>query len=337
MTLTLRRALESSSLKVGAPTVLAGGEHLDRPVRWVHVSEVLDLGGLLSGGELILTTGLPLRGDTATAVGYIEELAGAGAAGLVVELGPAFAAVPAAVVASAERAGLPLVCVSRQVRFVDITEQIHRAIVSAQLVQLEFAQEVHETFTRLSLEAPSTNQIIAAACDLCATSVVLEDLGRSVVTFRARGRKPAALLANWANRSRAAAVLDRTGRSGPEGWLTTPVGTAGRRWARLTLPHPDPADDERNAMVLERAAAALELARMAERDQLALELQAQGGFLAELAAERLTRADAAVRAQSSACRTRPHTWRPWPSPSAITSGNSSNGWRHAFARHASTL
>ncbi|WP_053202493.1 PucR family transcriptional regulator [Jiangella muralis] len=93
-------------------------------------------------------------------------------------------------------------------------------------------------------------------------------------------------------------MLERTSRSGPEGWLTTPVGTAGRRWARLALPHADPADEERHAMVLERAAAALELARMAERDQLALELQAQGGFLAEIAAERLTRADAAVRAQS---------------------------------------
>ncbi|WP_053202492.1 PucR family transcriptional regulator ligand-binding domain-containing protein [Jiangella muralis] len=158
MTLTLRRALESPSLKVGSPVVRAGAEHLDRPVRWVHVSEVRDLGGLLSGGELILTTGLPLRGDAATAVRYIQDLASAGAVGLVVELAPEFAAIPAAIVATAERVGLPLVSVSRQVRFVDITEQIHRAIVSGQLVQLEFGQEVHETFTRLSLEAASTTR-----------------------------------------------------------------------------------------------------------------------------------------------------------------------------------
>ena len=45
--------------------VRAGAESLDAPVRWVHISELEDPTPWLSGGELLLTTGLQL-GDEAT-------------------------------------------------------------------------------------------------------------------------------------------------------------------------------------------------------------------------------------------------------------------------------
>ena len=38
--------------------LLAGDEEADRPIRWVHVSELEDPTPWLKGGELILTTGL---------------------------------------------------------------------------------------------------------------------------------------------------------------------------------------------------------------------------------------------------------------------------------------
>ncbi|MCW2958905.1 MAG: hypothetical protein JWP18_1708, partial [Solirubrobacterales bacterium] len=40
-------------------TVRSGDAHLDAPVRWVHISELEDPTPWLSGGELLLTTGLP--------------------------------------------------------------------------------------------------------------------------------------------------------------------------------------------------------------------------------------------------------------------------------------
>src|ERR1700747_3830804 len=39
---------------------LAGEAGLDLPVRWVHISELIDPTPWLSGGELLLTTGLQL-------------------------------------------------------------------------------------------------------------------------------------------------------------------------------------------------------------------------------------------------------------------------------------
>jgi purine catabolism regulator len=48
--------------------------------------------------------------------------------------------------------------------------------------------------------------------------------------------------------------------------MTSPVGGQGRAWARLVVPDPRTSQDQL-AMVLERAAQTLELARMAEHDR----------------------------------------------------------------------
>ena len=41
--------------------LLAGEANADAPVRWVHISELLDPTPWLSGGELLLTTGMQLE------------------------------------------------------------------------------------------------------------------------------------------------------------------------------------------------------------------------------------------------------------------------------------
>ena len=62
----VRRAL---SLKLG---VLSGQDALDRPVRWVAVSELEDPTPFLEGGELVLTTGMRLdaRNADPTSTGW---------------------------------------------------------------------------------------------------------------------------------------------------------------------------------------------------------------------------------------------------------------------------
>jgi purine catabolism regulator len=75
--------------------------------------------------------------------------------------------------------------------------------------------------------------------------------------------------------------------------MTAPVGSHGRRWGRLVVPDPG-LPQARLGMLMERAAQALELGRMVERDRLGLELRAQGGLLADLAAGRTGTEDAAA-------------------------------------------
>jgi hypothetical protein len=47
--------------------VVAGADHLDRPIRWVHAGEVANMPAFVSEGELLLTTGM---GMGATAADY---------------------------------------------------------------------------------------------------------------------------------------------------------------------------------------------------------------------------------------------------------------------------
>src|SRR6476620_1875 len=97
-------------VRSGLPEVIGGGP-LDRPVRWVHVSDLPDLSNLLQGGELVLTTGRPLADDP---ISYLEGLATAGAAGLVVELGVHVDTVPDGVARAADRLSFPVIALHRQ-------------------------------------------------------------------------------------------------------------------------------------------------------------------------------------------------------------------------------
>jgi len=294
---SLRMVLASAALRPGRPEVVSGADRLDTPVRWVHVGEVREIAALLRGGELILSTGLAMRGPVDEAVRYVEELVAARAAGLVVELGEEFPAVPPEVVQAARGAGFPLVVLHQRIRFVEVTEEVHRAIVAEQLEHVEFAREVHETFTRLSLEEADAEAVVGKTAELGGSSVVLEDLAHHVLAFAAVGRPAAGLLADWEQRSRSAPVHEHTALAGPEGWLAAPVGLPGSRWGRLVVPNPQ-LDQLRLAMLVERAAQALVLARMVERDRLGLSLRAQGGLLSELAEGRLDEETADARARA---------------------------------------
>src|SRR5436190_1000303 len=73
--------------------VVAGEAGLDRAVRWVHISELRDPTPWLSGGELLLTTGLQLGGD-AEQREYVARLVRRGLTGLGFGSGFSHDAVP---------------------------------------------------------------------------------------------------------------------------------------------------------------------------------------------------------------------------------------------------
>ncbi|SNX63152.1 PucR-like helix-turn-helix protein [Streptomyces sp. TLI_55] len=129
--LTLREILALDPVRATEPELLAGAGGLDRPVRWVHSSEVYEGANFLDGGELLLTNGFGLTdADEEVRRRYVRELAARGAAGLAVEVGRSLPAMPAEVTDEARRLGLPLLALRRVVPFVRITEAANRAIVA---------------------------------------------------------------------------------------------------------------------------------------------------------------------------------------------------------------
>ncbi|PPK97196.1 purine catabolism regulator [Kineococcus xinjiangensis] len=299
MPTTLADVLRLDVLRVGEPEVLCGGAALGVAVRWVHVGEVADLTGLLQGGELILTTGLALApGGPAAADldGYLTRLHAAGACGLVVELGASLPAVPDALVRTGRRLGMPVVALHRRVRFVAVTEAVHARILDEQTALLRLSQQAHDAFSPLSTEGSTPEEIVTRAAGLAGAPVVLEDLAHHVVAFSALDEPASELLRDWEHRSRAAADHGGTGRWGPERWLTTPVGPRRQRWGRLVLPGPAALDVPAAAMVLERAAEALTVNRLVERDLVVLQHRAQGDLLADLVRGTAEQAELLARA-----------------------------------------
>ncbi|MFF4797930.1 PucR family transcriptional regulator [Streptomyces sp. NPDC001351] len=129
--LTLREVLDLDPVRASEPALLAGEGALDRPVRWVHSSEVYEGANFLDGGELLLTNGFGLMdADEEVRRRYVRELAARGAAGLAVEVGRSLPQMPPEVVDEARRLTLPLLALHRVVPFVRITEAANRAIVA---------------------------------------------------------------------------------------------------------------------------------------------------------------------------------------------------------------
>src|SRR4051812_39981270 len=134
--LSLADVLELPVVRRALPEVMSGDAALGCELRWAHVIEMPDPQDLLKGGELVLTTGLGAGDDPAHQAEWTECLLEQGIAALAVELGSTWREVPPAVVAPCARAGVPVVAFRRPVRFIDITEAVHGAVLHAQFALL---------------------------------------------------------------------------------------------------------------------------------------------------------------------------------------------------------
>jgi purine catabolism regulator len=279
---TLAEVLDLPVLRAAAPRVRAGSAGLDVAVRWVHVSEQRNPAGTLSGGELVLSIGVAVADPTIDAASYLGGLRDAGAVGLVIELGQHLRSLPTALVQAARAQEFPLIELARAVRFVEVTEIVHAQIVNSQYARMQFIQRVHDTFRTLTVESGKASRVLSEAASLTGLPVVLEDLGHRALSFA--GDFPAAtLLKDWSARSRQAPVAPHPSPTGPEGWMTTPVGPRSNHWGRLVVPR-RVGDDaaEEVTIVLRHAADALTIGRLLGDDSLALELETQGELLQDL-------------------------------------------------------
>lgn len=281
---TVAEVLALPVVRQGGPHVVAGADGLDGRVRWVHVAEITEIAPLLKGGELVLTTGVALPDDDDTLARYVDDLAAVGVAGLVVELVRHWhERLPHALVAAADKHRLPLITLSRETRYVTITEAVNGLIVDAQVDELRAAAQVHETFTELTVAGAQPHVVLREVARLTGHAVVLETLAHDVLAYDACGTDPRDLLSDWHRRSRGVRTGDRTGYDTRTGWLVTVVGARGRDWGRLVVvcgerpPH-------RHVVVAERAASALAVHRLVDGAAESLERQAHRDVLAQLLA-----------------------------------------------------
>lgn len=294
MPITVGEVVELPEIQRGEPEVLCD-LRWDDEIRWLHIGDVPDLSGLLQGGELVLTTGAALANWPHR---YLESVSQAGAIGVIVELGATLPHLPSAVADLARRERLALVALHRAVRFVDVTEAVHRRLVAEQYEAVAFDRQVHQTFTELSMQRADVDAIVAAAGRMLNAPVVLEDLAHQVLALRPTAEFDAGrVLADWESRSRRQATPTPSSPTPPspssptraarEAWTSVAVGPRGEVWGRLIVPQHTPSSG-RVVTVLERAAVALALHHMIERDRTGLHQRAQSGLLDDVLERRLT-------------------------------------------------
>ncbi|MDQ1039600.1 purine catabolism regulator [Streptomyces sp. V3I8] len=295
--ITVRRALELPGLRGGLPEVLAGADRLGRTVRWVHAGEVPNIASLLKGGELLLTTGYGLGTRPADQRAFVRTLAERGIAALVVELGPRFAKLPAALVETARTAGLPLVQLHREVAFVTVTQEIHTEIVNGHYALLQRAEEVHRRCTGALLGGGGIPQVLGILADFGANPVFLETADGQLLYAAGTGPANADPLQVWEG------LRGRREEDPPAGSVLVDVpgtgsgGGPGAVRARLVLLPVNTPLAPVHRIAAQRAADVLAVVLMQARQEEELAARGRGDFLTDLAEGRIEARDAPAQAR----------------------------------------
>ncbi|QKJ18418.1 PucR family transcriptional regulator [Microbacterium hominis] len=266
----MREVIALDQVVEGVPEVLVGDGALETRVRWLHVSDSAGVARLLDGGELLLSTGSAWPAEPAELRRFIAELVDAGLAGLVLELGTHYRYVPAVVHDAAVEFGLALIVLHREVKFVALTEAVHRHIIAGQTDALRARDEVRERFTALALRGAPADFIVHQLAQTLAAPVILENLAHEVVAAEVPLALDEELFHEWELRSRSAHRRaqqrhERGVAPTAEDWRIVPVEARGIRWGNL-IALPGPAHPAGRTAVLEQAAIALAVGRLADGD-----------------------------------------------------------------------
>ena len=159
--------------------VRAGEDGLDLPVRWVHISELPDPTPWLSGGELLLTTGMQLK-TAESQRNFVERLAEHHLAGLGIGTGFRHESVPESLIEIAAARAFPVIEVPYEVPFIAITEAAFTRLVNEQYAVLRRAIAAHERLERIVLSQRGLDALAAALASL---------IGGAVMVMGARGER----------------------------------------------------------------------------------------------------------------------------------------------------
>jgi PucR family transcriptional regulator, purine catabolism regulatory protein len=154
--------------------LLAGEAGLELPVRWVHISELLDPTPWLSGGEVLLTTGMQL--DTAERQReFVTRLADHQLAALGFGTGLGHDQVPAPLLEIAVQREFPVFEVPYELPFIAITEAAFTQLVNEQYAVLRRALTAQERLERIVLSERGLEALAGALATLIGAAVLVFD------------------------------------------------------------------------------------------------------------------------------------------------------------------
>ncbi|KUN61327.1 PucR family transcriptional regulator [Streptomyces canus] len=254
-TLSVRQVLMLERVLAGEPEVVAGAGQLDRAVRWVHVAEAADVGVMLSGGEMVLTTGVLLAGDDDKQAEYIRSLHRAEAAAVVLGLGRAFPAPPDVMRRAAERCGLPMVVLHRPFPFAELTEEVQARLIRRKFAAVSMSEAVRTALTGLITAGAPLQRMLDEIAHHSGCPVVVTNLAHRVLATAGERSAVDDVLRDWER------IARQAGGSEGDGWIRAELGGRGERWGQIMLCGYR-GDTATGRLLADRAAEALVLHRM---------------------------------------------------------------------------
>ena len=174
--LTLLELLEIPELRRARPRVVTPNADLEKAVRWVHTSEIFEIGPLLKGGEVLMTTGLGLIGRKQSEISnYVTHLVQRNVTALMIEIGRTFPQIPSVLINAAIKQNLTLIELHQVVPFVEITEASHRILLSRELSSHSKDRNATSQFLSLLATGTSIKSIIDLASSLTKVEVSYSD------------------------------------------------------------------------------------------------------------------------------------------------------------------
>ena len=144
---------------------------------WAHAIEMSDPAPWLTGGELVLTTGLQLTRSAAKQRAYAERIADAGVAGIGFGVGVRFDEIPGPVVDACAERELALLEIPLPTPFIAITQAVARRVSEQEVDSLHRALTYQRRITRAAVRGGLTRMVGVLSRELRCEPVVLDEYG----------------------------------------------------------------------------------------------------------------------------------------------------------------
>ncbi|WP_285751775.1 PucR family transcriptional regulator [Lentzea sp. NBRC 105346] len=177
--------------------VLCGGDELDRPVRWAHVSELADPTPFLVGQELLMTAGVRFPDDVPR---YVAGLVASGVSALAFGVLPEFEEVPPRLVEECAAQGMPLVAVPPDTPFLAVSQAVADELAELQNAELRMLADSQRALTRAAVRIRPVDGTVTTLAVVLDCWALLLDADGVVLARSARAPDPSGELTALAQR-----------------------------------------------------------------------------------------------------------------------------------------
>lgn len=171
MAITVRRLATVPELGL---TLVAGREGADRIIEWAHPIELPDPTPWLSGGELVMTTGLEIGAGADEQFAYLQGLAGAGCVALAFDTGTRFDRVPDSLRTAGDALGFPVLAVPASTPFIAITRAVIDELTADQVRAVQRVVDQQERLVRATLRGGVPAVVTALGQALAGAAAVVD-------------------------------------------------------------------------------------------------------------------------------------------------------------------